>query len=130
MEHGRRTQEPAAVLANRRRALRQAAALLLAGLALPVRGQTRNQVIRFGATAVILNDQVSFLDDWGRYLQGQIGRPVSFVHRSRYREITELLLSDELDFAWVCGYPYVSHGKPCACSRYPCIRGGPCTGPI
>lgn len=107
MKYARCTLESAAE--SRRRALRQGAALLLAGLALPVPGQTQNRVVRIGTTAVILNDQVRFLDEWARYLQGQIGRPVSFVHRSRYREITELLLSDELDFAWVCGYPYVSH---------------------
>ena len=109
MEHGHPHLEPSVASKNRRRALRQAAGLLLAGLGLPLRGQSRNRAIRIGTTAVILNDQVRFLDEWARYLQGQIGHPVSFVHRSRYREITELLLSDELDFAWVCGYPYVSH---------------------
>jgi phosphonate transport system substrate-binding protein len=125
MEHGGRTPEAAAALANRRRALRHAAGLLLAGLASPLRGQTRNRVIRFGTTAVILNDQVSFLDEWARYLQRQIGRPVSFVHRSRYREITELLLRDELDFAWVCGYPYVSHQQAMRLLAVPLYQGRP-----
>ena len=125
MERGRSTLEPAAALENRRRALRQAAGLLLAGLALPVGGRTRNRVIRIGTTAVILNDQVSFLDEWARYLQGQTGRPVSFVHRSRYREITELLLSDELDFAWVCGYPYVSHRQAMRLLAVPLYHGRP-----
>jgi len=125
MGHGRRTLEPAAVSESRRRALRQAAALLLAGLAPPTRGQSRSRVIRIGTTAVILNDQFSFLDEWARYLQAQIGRPVSFVHRSRYREITELLLSDELDFAWVCGYPYVSHRQAMRLLAVPLYRGRP-----
>ncbi|MFN3717053.1 MAG: PhnD/SsuA/transferrin family substrate-binding protein [Thiobacillus sp.] len=109
MKPMRWSRESAAASQSRRRALRQAAGLLLAGLAPPLRGQERSRAIRIGITAVILNDQVRFLEEWARYLQGQIGRPVSFVHRSRYREITELLLRDELDFAWVCGYPYVSH---------------------
>lgn len=109
MKRTRRTPDAAAVSQGRRRALRQAASLLLAGLALPARVRAEDRPIRIGTTAVILNDQVSFLDEWAHYLQAQIGRPVAFVHRSRYREITELLQSEELDFAWVCGYPYVSH---------------------
>ena len=125
MKHVRRTLEPAAVSHSRRRALRQAAGLLLAGLAPPARAQSRSRAIRIGTTAVILNDQVSFLDEWARYLQGQIGRPVSFVHRSRYREITELLLSDELDFAWVCGYPYVSHRHAMRLLAVPLYQGRP-----
>lgn len=109
MKRMRRTPDAAAVSQGRRRALRQAASLLLAGLALPAPVHAESRPIRIGTTAVILNDQVSFLDEWAHYLQAQIGRPVAFVHRSRYREITELLQSEELDFAWVCGYPYVSH---------------------
>lgn len=125
MEHERRTLEPDAVSESRRRALFQATGLLLAGLAPPTHGQSRNRAIRIGTTAVILNDQVSFLDEWARYLQGKIGRPVSFVHRSRYREITELLLSDELDFAWVCGYPYVSHRQAMRLLAIPLYQGRP-----
>jgi phosphonate transport system substrate-binding protein len=34
---------------------------------------------------------------------------VAFVQRGSYREISDLLLTDQLDFAWVCGYPYVRH---------------------
>ena len=109
MKRMRRNPDTAAVSQGRRRTLRQAAGLLLGGLALPARARAESRPIRIGTTAVILNDQVRFLDEWAHYLQTQIGRPVAFVHRSRYREITELLQSEELDFAWVCGYPYVSH---------------------
>lgn len=125
MKHVRRSRQPAAASESRRRALRQAAGLLLAGLAPPVRGQNRNRVIRIGTTAVILNDQVRFLDEWARYLQGQFGQPVSFVHRSRYREITELLLGDKLDFAWVCGYPYVSHRQALRLVAVPLYQAKP-----
>lgn len=125
MKQMRQSRVPAAASESRRRALRQAAGLLLVGLAPRVRAQTRNGVVRIGTTAVILNDQVSFLDEWARYLQGQIGRPVSFVHRSRYREITELLLRDELDFAWVCGYPYVSHRQAMRLLAVPLYQGRP-----
>ncbi len=63
--------------------------------------------IRIGTTSVILDNQVGFLHAWRDYLQPRLGRPVVFLQRGSYREITSLLLGDELDFAWVCGYPYV-----------------------
>jgi phosphonate transport system substrate-binding protein len=63
--------------------------------------------IRIGTTSVILDNQVGFLHAWRDYLQPRLGRPVIFLQRGAYREITSLLLGDELDFAWVCGYPYV-----------------------
>ncbi len=63
--------------------------------------------IRIGTTAVILDDQLGFLHQWRDYLQARLGVPVTFLQRGSYREITALLRSDELDFAWVCGYPYV-----------------------
>lgn len=89
---------------QRRRFLLASAAAALLGSGL-VRAATAP--IRIGTTAVILDDQIGFLRAWRDYLQGQLSRPVSFVQRGSYREITALLRSDELEFAWVCGYPYV-----------------------
>jgi phosphonate transport system substrate-binding protein len=63
--------------------------------------------IRIGTTSVILDNQVGFLHLWRDYLQPRLGRAVTFLQRGSYREITSMLLGDELDFAWVCGYPYV-----------------------
>lgn len=63
--------------------------------------------IRFGTTSVILDNQVGFLHAWRDYLQPRLGRPITFLQRGSYREVTSMLLDDELDFAWVCGYPYV-----------------------
>lgn len=125
MKPMRRSREPAVASQSRRRALRQAAGLLLAGLAPPLRGQGRSRAIRIGTTAVILNDQVRFLHEWARYLQERLGHPVSFVHRSRYREITALLLRDELDFAWVCGYPYVNHRQAMRLLAVPLYQARP-----
>ena len=125
MECSWRKTEGTAALLGRRRALKQAAGLLLAGVALPSRSETKGRAIRIGVTAVILDDQVSFLNEWKSYLQERLDRPVSFVHRSMYREITELLLRDELDFAWVCGYPYVSHKGPMRLLAVPLYLGKP-----
>lgn len=82
-------------------------------------------LLRFGTTPVFLNDRVETTRRWQQYLELVTGQRVQFVQRGSYGEILELLLRDELDLAWVCGYPYVMakdrltllatplyHGKP------------------
>lgn len=63
----------------------------------------------FGTTPVFLDEQTRFLNDWQRYFSARLAQPVRFIQRGRYREILELLLSGKLDFAWLCGFPYVRH---------------------
>lgn len=65
--------------------------------------------LRIGLTAVILADQAAFLSRWSEYLGARIGMPVVFVARESYQTILDLLFSDQLDAAWICGYPYVLH---------------------
>ena len=81
--------------------------------------------IRIGTTAVILEDQVSFLDDWRRYLAQRLNGSTVFVQRGSYREITALINNDELDFAWVCGYPYVANRATMRLLAMPLYRGKP-----
>lgn len=68
--------------------------------------------IRFGLTAVILTDNIRFLDEWSQYLEAKMGRKVEFVLRRSYREVMDLLDSGAIEFAWICGYPYVQSRKP------------------
>ncbi|MED5617730.1 substrate-binding domain-containing protein [Ideonella sp. BN130291] len=63
--------------------------------------------LTFGTTAVFLDDQAGFLSRWSAYLSGAVGVPVRFVQRRAYRDIMGLLLSQEVDAAWICGYPWV-----------------------
>lgn len=63
--------------------------------------------LRFGTTPVFLDDRLALLGLWQSYLQTKLGRTVTFVQRGSYREIVDLLLTDRLDAAWLCGYPYV-----------------------
>ena len=63
--------------------------------------------LRFGLTSVILDDQAAFLNKWRDYLQHKLARPVIFVQRGSYREVVDLLRDGKLDFAWICGYPYI-----------------------
>lgn len=99
------TAAPAADAIARRHFCLRVTGLLAAIAAAPARGA--GTTIRIGTTAVILDDELGFLRSWRDYLQERLGVPIVFVQRGSYREITALVQRDELDFAWVCGYPYV-----------------------
>ncbi|GAB4435959.1 MAG: hypothetical protein OHK0026_00670 [Rhodocyclaceae bacterium] len=86
---------------------------LLAGFsalaAAAARAQSSPATLRIGLTPVFLDDQVAFLNAWRDYLVTRLGRPVKFVQRGSYREIVEALRKRELEFAWICGLPYVQN---------------------
>jgi len=81
--------------------------------------------VRIGLTPVFLDEQLSFLKQWQQYLEDRTGRPVIFVQRQSYREVTELLLNGELDAAWLCGYPYVQHREQLQPLAVPLFHGKP-----
>lgn len=100
-------------------------AALSVALPLPWAARASGPPIRIGTTAVILDDQVGFLRSWADYLGARLGRPVVFVQRGSYREITSLLLGDQLEFAWVCGYPYVRNRPEMRLVALPNFGGKP-----
>ena len=85
------------------------------------------QPIRFGLTAVVVTENLRFLDQWDQYLEEKTGRQVEFVLRKSYREIMDLLDSGVIDFAWICGYPYVQPRTPESIQllTVPVYRGAP-----
>ncbi len=68
--------------------------------------------VRFGLTAVVVREDLELYDRWSSYLSRQIGHPVQFVQARSYREIMSLLQAGGLDFAWICGYPFVQQRDP------------------
>ncbi len=68
--------------------------------------------IRFGLTAVVVQENLRFLDSWASYLGEKLDRPVEFVRRRSYREVMDLLESGRIDFAWICGFPFVQYREP------------------
>ena len=68
--------------------------------------------VRFGLTAVVVRENLQVYDRWSAYLSKHIGRPVHFVQTRTYREIMSLLEAGALDFAWICGYPFVQKRDP------------------
>ena len=83
--------------------------------------------IRFGLTAVVLTENIRFLDKWGEYLERKMGREVEFVLRRSYRDVMDLLDSGAIEFAWICGYPYVQTREPesLRLMTVPIYRGAP-----
>lgn len=85
----------------------------------------RHEAVRIGLTPVFLDDQVAFLNAWRDYLSARLARPVAFVQKGSYREIVDLLRQEGLDFAWLCGYPYVRHRPQMRLLAVPLYRGAP-----
>lgn len=70
------------------------------------------KTIRFGLTAVVVRENLRFLDRWSEYLSGKMGQPVEFVRRRYYREVMDLLETGSIDFAWICGFPFIQKWEP------------------
>jgi len=101
---------------------------LAAGCAAFTPGVARSdsrQSLSIGTTPVFLDDDVAFLRDWQVYLQQQLDRPVVFVQRRSYREVSELLLAEKLDAAWICGFPYVRYRERMRLLAVPTYEGEP-----
>lgn len=127
-----RSQSPVVTaVAARARFVRQATAnlaplavLVLLSLTIPTPASSKPGY-RVGVTAVVLNDQTSFLNKWQAYLENRLLTPVEFVRRGSYREISEMLIHDQLDVAWICGYPYVRHQQQLRLLAVPLYGGEP-----
>jgi phosphonate transport system substrate-binding protein len=83
------------------------------------------QTLRFGTTPVFLNHHEGFLSRWATYLTETVGMPVEFVQRRAYRDIMSLLRSQELDAAWICGYPWVVNRSHLRGLAIPMYQGEP-----
>jgi phosphonate transport system substrate-binding protein len=81
--------------------------------------------IRIGLTPVFLDDQATFVNDWRDYLERHLERSVVFIQRGSYREIVDMLREGKLDFAWLCGYPYVRNKKHFRLVAVPLYQGEP-----
>jgi len=101
--------------------------LLLVFWTAPIHAANTEPAIRFGLTAVILTENLRFLDEWSQYLEQKMDRKVEFVLRKSYREVMDLLESGGIEFAWICGFPYVQTRKPeyLQLLTVPVYRGSP-----
>ena len=74
-------------------------------------------------TPVFLNSDQAVLAGLKGYLERAIARPVELVGRRTYQEITALLVSRQLDAAWICGYPFVAYRDEISLVAVPVWRG-------
>lgn len=101
-----------------------AASLPLAGHG-PALADQALPVLRVGLTPVFLDNQVAFLNQWRAWLEGSLRRQLQFVQRGSYRDVVALLLQGQLDFAWLCGYPFVRNKAQMKLLAVPLYRGAP-----
>jgi phosphonate transport system substrate-binding protein len=92
-----------------------------AGSALAASGS----VLRFGLTPVFLTNDLELLTKLRSYLARMTGREVQLVQRRTYEEITSLLVSGQLDAAWICGYPFAAYRDQLALVAVPVWNGKP-----
>lgn len=81
--------------------------------------------LSFGLTPVFLDNDQELLAALEGYLAVAVGRPVRLIQRRTYQEVTALLLSGQLDAAWICGYPYVQYRERLSLLAVPVWRGRP-----
>ncbi|WP_315901539.1 PhnD/SsuA/transferrin family substrate-binding protein [Prosthecodimorpha staleyi] len=97
------------------------APLIAAG---PHVGRSQEKEIRFGLTPVFLTSDLELLASLKSYLERATGSVVKLVSRRIYQEITSLLLSGQLDAAWICGFPFVANADRLDLVAVPVWRGG------
>lgn len=108
-----------------RRAVLAAAASMVGATLVPLLARASAGIIRFGLTPVFLTSDLELLGRLQIYLRRATGLPVELVSRRTYQEITALLVSGQLDAAWICGYPFVAHRDALQLVAVPMWRGQP-----
>lgn len=113
-------------LVRRRRVLALIGGSLAALATTPkARAQDASRDISLGLTPVFLNTDLELLAALKTYLEASTGQPVKLVLKRTYEEITSLLVSGQLDAAWICGYPFVSFRDQLELVAVPIWRGKP-----
>ena len=110
----------------RRRFLSLAAGTIAAALVGNRRAfSSEAEVVRFGLTPVLLTSDLGLLDLLKSYLEKATGRPVELVTRRTYQEISALLISSQLDGAWICSPPFLTYQAELELLAVPIWNGKP-----
>lgn len=110
---------------SRRLFLSGLAAVTLGTLVCPVHARQERQTIRIGFTPAFVHDQHALLADWRRYMEKRLGLKVEIVQRDSYRETMDLLRLKQMDFAWVCDYPFLTLKDQVRLLAVPLYKGQP-----
>ncbi len=85
------------------------AGLVATALLMPKNASGATDSVSIGLNPLFLDSDIQLLALLQSYLVERLGRPVQLIKRRTYQEITAMLLSGQLDAAWVCDDPYVQH---------------------
>lgn len=81
--------------------------------------------LRIGITPVFQTERTSLIRDWRLYFEGHLDRPVIFEQSNTYRDIINNLLARRLDFAWICGLPFITNRAHLTLTATPLYHGKP-----
>ena len=101
------------------------AGLAAAALLWPMNAAGATEAVSIGLNPLFLDSDIQLLSLIQSYLAAQLGRTVQLIKRRTYQEITALLLSGQLDAAWICDDPYVQHEDQFALLAVPLYRHEP-----
>jgi phosphonate transport system substrate-binding protein len=91
----------------------------------PTRNALGSDVFTFGLTPVFLDNDIELLSMLERYMTRRLQRPIALVKRRTYQEISAMLISGQLDAAWICDDPYVQYRDLLTLLAVPLYRGKP-----
>ncbi len=86
---------------------------------------SENRPFRFGLTPVFLSNDLELLNRLRGYLSDKMGMPVELVSRRTYQEVTALLVSSQIESAWICGFPYIQFKPSLELVATPVWKGKP-----
>lgn len=81
--------------------------------------------IRFALTPVLLTNDLDLLEKLRMALEAATETPVQIVTRRTYQEITTLLVSGQVDGAWICSPPFVTYRRQLELLAVPVWNGRP-----
>ena len=84
-----------------------------------------SETFSFGLTPVFLDNDIELLSMLERYMTQRLQRPIELVKRRTYQEISAMLISGQLDAAWICDDPYVQYRDLLTLLAVPLYRGKP-----
>lgn len=99
--------------------------LFMSGSALAGTAVIAADEFKFGLTPVFLTNDLELLARLRDYLRRKAGHNVRLVTKRTYQEITSLLISGQLDAAWICGFPFVAYKPQLALVAVPLWEGKP-----
>lgn len=81
--------------------------------------------VRLAITPVFADGDIDVIGHLQAALEKGMARPVEIVQRRTYQEVTGLLLSGNVEAAWICGFPFLQHKAQLSILAVPLWRATP-----